>query len=226
MEKIVDYNDISIVKPLGSGCNSTCYLTTDNHVFKRFNNPKVFENNLKSICGLHIPTYVFPQSVVTLESTIIGYIMEYVEGVKVQFLNKQISLEEYLNALRIAEQDTLVLSNLRIHSFDLKSETILYTPDGKLKIIDTDFYYKVKSIRDLYTDNMGALSFGTMDILFNMYATRFKTGYLESRRGDLIDGKISPSHYIEFLLHQMRISNIDGMSVEDMSNEMKLLYRK
>ena len=225
MEKTVDYNDISIVKPLGSGCNSTCYLTTDNHVFKRFNNPKVFENNLKSICGLHIPTYVFPQSVVTLESTIIGYIMEYVEGVKVQFLNKQISLEEYLNALRIAEQDTLVLSNLRIHSFDLKSENVLYTPAGKMKVIDTDFYYKPKKRKGIYQDNIGDLTFGTIEPLFDMYAARFKSGHLENKRGDLIDGKITLSRYLELLLKYMNISSTKNITVEEMSNEIKLLYK-
>ena len=225
MEKIVDYNDISIVRSLGSGCNSTCYLTTDNHVFKRFNNPKVFENNLKSICGLHIPTYVFPQSIVTLESTIIGYIMEYVEGVKVQFLNKQISLEEYLNALRMAEQDTLILSNLSIHSFDLKSENVLYTPDGKMKVIDTDFYYKPKKRKGIYQDNIGALTFGTIEPLFDMYAARFKNGHLENKRGDLIDGKITLSRYLELLLKYMKITNTKNITIEEMSNEIKLLYK-
>ena len=118
---------------LGSGQNGTCYLTSDGQVFKRIYKPQIVEGNISSTVGLSNNTYVFPKKLVTIESTIIGYIMDYVDGIELRYLNNEISLRDYINALKIAEYDIAAISSLGIYSFDVKVDNMFYTKDNRFK---------------------------------------------------------------------------------------------
>ena len=150
--------------------------------------------------------------------------MDYVDGIELKYLNNEISLRDYINALKIAEYDIAAISSLGIYSFDVKADNMLYTKDNRFKVIDTDLFCKVKKNRELYNINMGNFSHSVMSPIFNMYSSRFKSRHLENKRGDLIEGKIPSSKYIKMLLRYLDIRESEDISIKDFSNELKLLF--
>ena len=219
MENTIEFSKDLQKRVLGSGQNGTCYLTSDGQVFKRIYKPQIVEGNISRTVGLSNKTYVFPKKLVTIESTIIGYIMDYVDGIELRYLNN-------INALKIAEYDIAAISSLGIYSFDVKVDNMLYTKDNRFKVVDTDLFCKVKKNRELYNINMGNFSHSVMSPIFNMYSSRFKSRHLENKRGDLIEGKIPSSKYIQILLKYMKIRESEDISIKDFSNELKLLYNR
>lgn len=226
MKNTIEFTKDLQKRVLGSGQNGTCYLTSDGQVFKRIYKPQIVEGNISSTVGLSNNTYVFPKKLVTIESAIIGYIMDYVDGIELRYLNNEISLRDYINALKIAEYDIAAISSLGIYSFDVKADNMLYTKDNRFKVVDTDLFCKVKKNRELYNINMGNFSHSVMSPIFNMYSSRFKSRHLENKRGDLIEGKIPSSKYIQILLKYMKIRESEDISIKDFSNELKLLYNR
>lgn len=220
--EIIEYSDDLKAKYLGSGYNGSCYLTKENQVFKSFNNPSLYTNNISSLVGIYSSTYIFPKVLVSLDSIIIGYIKDYVDGVELQYINKEISLEEYIIALKIAEYDIAAISYYRILSFDVDSSNILFSTDNKFKIIDTDFYRRLKSRKGLYASNLGDFSTSILYPILNVYDTGFHDKKLLKETGQLIDGKLLPSKYIKLLLKYMNIKSPE-ISIADFSRKLKSL---
>ena len=118
MENTIEFTKDLQKRVLGSGQNGTCYLTSDGQVFKRIYKPQIVEGNISSTVGLYNKTYVFPKKLVTFESAIIGYIMDYVDGIELRYLNNEISLRDYINALK--EDTHLNLNVIVENSADVK----------------------------------------------------------------------------------------------------------
>ena len=226
MNKIIEYSDTLEHKLLGRGENGNCFLTPDNKVFKRFDNPSYYEKKISSLLGINVPTFVFPQALVQAKDVIIGYIMEYVEGMQIKYKTNQISISEYINALKVSEYDIAAISNLGIYSIDLKDENVLFSSDKGFKIIDTDFYTKTKDKKGLYMHNMGNFTYAVLNPLFDIYTTSFNDRKLRNEYSKLIDGKLLPSRFINLLLKYMSIEDTRSINLEEMSNELKLLYKK
>jgi hypothetical protein len=225
MANIVEYDKSFEKKKIGSGCNGVCYLTSDNQVFKRIDYPEIFEQNLRSLVGKRNPTYVFPKQLVSLNSIIIGYIMDYVEGVRLDYLGNEISIQDYLNALRIAEYDIAAISSMHIFSIDVSDDNILFSKDKRFKIIDTDYYRKLKTSSNIYNSNLRNFSHASLSLLLNLYKDRFKNNNLEYLRESLINGTARPSQFISTLLNYIQISDISNSSVAELKDELKLLYK-
>ncbi len=221
---IIEYSDELKAKYISSGFNGSCYLTNRNQVFKNFNNPNLYVNNIHSIVGINSSTYVFPKTLVRLGAVIIGYIMDYIDGVEIKYLNKEIGLDEYIYALRIAEYDIASLSVYRISSYDVGGRNIMFSTDNRFKVIDTDFFIKLKSRIGLYSHNLDEFSPGALEPILDVYTSRFYDKRLTKEKEKLIDGKLCPSKYIELLLKYMNIKS-SSISVNDFSNRLKLLYK-
>ena len=226
MNDIVEYSKDLEYLHVGSGFNGTCFQTKDNQVFKRINNLESRDYELKKILGINVPTYVFPKKLVSLNSVIIGYIMDYVEGIELKYLSQEVSLKGYLKALKEAENDIAILSNYGIYSIDIGNTNVLYTLDGKFKVIDTDFYIKTKDKKCLYSHNLRMFSTTILRPLFDVYTSWFNDRTLNHEKNKLIDGKLKPSKLIEILLKYMDLDKEDGIQIGEVNKELKLLYKE
>ena len=226
MENTVLYNKDLEYLHVGSGFNGTCFQTKDNQVFKRIENLESRNYGLDKLLGINVPTYVFPKKLVSLNSVIIGYIMDYVEGIELKYLSSEVSLKGYLKALKEAENDIAMLTNLGIYSIDIGNTNVLYTLDGKFKVIDTDFYIKTKDKKGLYSHNLRMFSTTILKPLFDVYTSRFNDSILNHEKNKLIDGRLKPSKLIEMLLKYMDLNKEDGIQIGEFNKELKLLYKE
>ncbi len=221
---IIEYSDELKVKYIDSGRNGSCYLTKDNQVFKSFNKPRLYINNIHDIVGINSSTYVFPKTLVTLKSVIIGYIMEYIDGVEIRYLNKEIGLDEFIYALKIAEHDIALITKYKIYSYDVCISNMLFSTDNRFKIIDTDFYKKIRRKKGLHSHNLEEFSSYALYPILDVNYSKFYDSKLINKREKILDGKLCPSKYIELLLKYMNIKS-SSISVNDFSNRLKLLYK-
>ena len=218
--KVRNSDDIYVVKGLGHGKCADCYLTKDNKVLKVFYNPNYFEDRVKKVYKLNVPKLVFPDEIVKLNDDFIGYLMEPIDGTLIDKVSS-IDIETFIREVRLLEYSIAELAIKKYFLFDCRSENIMYTKDGHLVIIDTDFYVEEKNNKELYSNNLSYFSPQLLGPILNIDETEFKSKKLNHLKNLLLEGKYLPSKFLVDLLKELRSKTIN--TTEELKNKVKLV---
>lgn len=144
-EKFIVVNSLEELtkNKIGEGQVGTCYRI-DKKVFKKFKAVPRFPGLIFMLSSLHSDSFVFPEEFVYLNEHDVkclqGYLMEYIDGVNLTSIDEMINMKELCEILDDLEKEIRELGERdNLHVKDLHPGNILFTPDNKFKIIDTDF---------------------------------------------------------------------------------------
>ena len=165
---------ISKLQRLGEGSCATVYKYNNELAVKVFKQPGMELHNEESfseILGIENETCVFPQCRLEIDGRFQGYAMQYIEGPMLWKIVKKIELNTLKEAIRKAENDIRLLSTDRILFNDVNQGGLMWTEDGKIKVIDTDDFYKDEDITEEQTYSHNLEQFNTM--------VEMETGFIE-----------------------------------------------
>ena len=131
------------LKYLGQGSQGACYLNTKNNaVYKVFNDyfdeedAGYTEDFLLRFSNIKNSTFVWPNNVIKVAGTIVGYTMPYKRAKNLCNINPlQVNLDKLEEATIKAEKDVKTLTDNEVRLYDVRYN-ILYN-NGKMYVIDT-----------------------------------------------------------------------------------------
>ena len=136
-----------MVKSLGKGASAECFPTSEGHAFKKFNSTKdidSFYNIFASKEYYKSDIFVFPHTFVFLGKeepvNFVGYLMKYIDGVKLQDLESNILIRDLMSAIRQIEIEMKRLTLQGLMFNDLNSRNILFQTIHTPRVVDTDLY--------------------------------------------------------------------------------------
>lgn len=131
-------------KRLNNGCSATCYLTDFGKVFKEYPEEYEFLRELEFLTYYQSQDFAFPEEFVFLledeKKSLRGYLMKYIEGTPICTLEDATKLRDFVRALTEFEREMLRLTTQGLLFTDLNQENLIYTPDKRIKAVDTDLY--------------------------------------------------------------------------------------
>lgn len=149
-------------------------------VFKQKGIELYNEESFSEILGIENETCVFPKCRVEVDGVFQGYAMQYIDGSMLGEMVKKIDLKILIEAVRKAEKDFRVLSADKVMFNDVNQGGLMWTKDGKIKVIDTDFYYKDEDITEEETYSHNLEHFNTM--------VEMETGFIEGPINQYLNG--------------------------------------
>ena len=227
MKNIIQYDKIPDdykTNFIGTGYNGSCYYIGNNKVFKELYYPDIIKDSIKNLLNVNIPSFVFPKELVYDDNKFIGYTMDYIEGVSLNTLNYA-PLDDYLKEIELFEYNIASMTKRDLLMADFKEENIIYTKDNKFKVVDTDFYLKIKD-RDLYKINLYFLSTSILSPMMCIYSCNFKDREHEYHKELLLDSKFLPSEFLLEILKDLR-SKVDYEinNINDVKKSMGLILK-
>lgn len=145
-------------KKLSSGCSATCYLTEDGKVYKEF--PEYYEylKELEYLSYFESDFIAFPKEFIFIDNVeqLKGYLMKYIDGISISKLDEATKLRDIINALNEFEREMLRLTQQGLMFNDLNQGNLIFTPDKKIKAVDTDLYdvTYADDVRYMYKQNL------------------------------------------------------------------------
>ena len=219
---------------IGDGANGVCFKTEDGDVFKEFIYTPTNQGNIEILSSLQSSFFTFPKTLVYVgeknKDTLVGYKMDYVDGVPFDELNPNTRVEEVLESIKNIERAILELT--RHHSillFDLHNDNVLFQRDNQIKVLDTDMYeYSPSS--ETYENSKYNMRVWNEFMLYN-FGCQFDAFYSEllNLRFEiaLTNGKLKSSDILEEVICEMRkISHSEITSLDDYNEGLKLIKRK
>ncbi|MDY6072321.1 MAG: hypothetical protein SPI44_05570 [Bacilli bacterium] len=129
---------------LNNGCSATCYLTDFGKVFKEYPEEYEYLRELEYLTYYQSEHFAFPEEFIFLleeeRKSLRGYLMKYIEGTSIRTLEDTTKLRDFVNALNEFEREMLRLTTQGLIFNDLNQDNLIYTPDKRIKAIDTDLY--------------------------------------------------------------------------------------
>ena len=126
------------IKRLGSGQNGTCYLTSDNRVFKEYHTKGMDDKITRSLLNLNYDGFNFPRQLVFIDGIFKGYLKDYVEGDTLDKINALTEIRNLVSGLCYFEDSLMDLSYEEcLYVYDLNLHNLIYS-NGKIYDIDTD----------------------------------------------------------------------------------------
>ncbi|MCI7083283.1 MAG: hypothetical protein MR938_01040 [Tenericutes bacterium] len=156
-----------MVKSLGKGASAECFLTSEGHAFKKFNSTKdidSFYNIFASKEYYKSDIFVFPHTFVFLGKeepvNFVGYLMKYIDGVKLQDLESNILIRDLMSAIRQIEIEMKRLTLQGLMFNDLNSRNILFQTIHTPRVVDTDLYEGTYNdmFGDMFKENIKELA--------------------------------------------------------------------
>lgn len=131
------------LKYLGQGSQGACYLNTKNNaVYKVFNDyfdeeeAGYTEDFLLRFSNIKNSTFIWPNNVIKVAGTIVGYTMPYKRAKNLCNINPLlVNLDKLEEATIKAEKDVKTLTDNEVRLYDVRYN-ILYN-NGKMYVIDT-----------------------------------------------------------------------------------------
>lgn len=213
------------LKYLGQGCQGVCYLNTRNNtVYKVFNDyfdeedTGYTEDFLLRFSNIKNSTFIWPNNVIKVSGTIVGYTMPYRRAKNLCNINPLlVNLDKLEEATVKAEKDVKILTDNGIRLYDVRYN-ILYT-NGKMYVIDTLDYGNRKVS---YEENRMAIDDELMLFLVDNYFDDF-----------IANDKLLNAMYREFEVRGVdflkafrnKLSEYEGKYITSL-NEVKHLVRK
>ena len=208
-------DEISKLQNLGRGACATVYRYDDNYVIKVFNEKGMElhdEESFSALVGVQNETCVFPESLVEVDGNFQGYAMQYIEGVELQNVAKELSFVKIIEAIKKVEEDLKTLASDKILFQDLNQGGIMWSNEGKIKIIDTDFFHKNEDITEEQAFSHNLESFNSM--------VEMELGILMGQSNAIADFLQSNTEYNQLYMNYM-LSSLNGnnMSVTELLNK-------
>ena len=213
------------LKYLGQGCQGVCYLNTRNNtVYKVFNDyfdeedAGYTEDFLLRFSNIKNSTFIWPNNVIKVSGTIVGYTMPYRRARNLCNINPLlVNLDKLEEATVKAEKDVKILTDNGIRLYDVRYN-ILYT-NGEMYVIDTLDYGNRKVS---YEENRMAIDDELMLFLVDNYFDDF-----------IANDKLLNAMYREFEVRgvdflkvfRKKLSEYLGKDITNL-NEVKHLVRK
>lgn len=118
-------------------------------------------------------TFIWPSSVIVVEGEVVGYLRNYVNSKPLcEFNPLKISLDKFINAIRIMQKDIDTISNYGVLTYDLMYNT-LYGSTG-FKVIDQEEYsFSSKSSSELIRINNDNFNYEVMYFLVDCFFNEF-----------------------------------------------------
>ena len=221
-------------KYLSRGTTADCYLTPDKRVYKEFTKNVLEEvyDNIVRLSDLNIDSFVLPETLVFSEApsheTIEGYLMRYSKGIDFKNISSYIKMRDFLKSLSKFEKDIIELSKKKFEIYDLKSANVLYTPDGKIDVLDTDFY---KYYPNLLEEDLRVCNF--MELEYLLYTSfirenqkKLKNPRLLSMYERFSDGKELATDYLSELIAEIEKETCESVDTYgDFKTGMKHILR-
>ncbi len=216
-------NNLDLLKKeeISHGCNGICYKTQDNMVFKQIYNPN--EKNLLELSKLYSPSFIFPSKLVYYQNRLIGYIMEYVDGVTIKNIDLNIKTDDYIKQTDKIENEIAVLTNYRVHLLDVGINNIMIDKNGNIKIIDTDFYSIKSKLNNLYSLNLISYNYGVLYPITDISKNNFKSVTLNKYSKLVLCGKMLPSDFIIELENFLNKENLEHNNLYEIKRNLKKL---
>ena len=222
-EKSIIINEIPksfMKKSLGMGCNAECFLTDFGVVFKKFH---FLDDDYKDILKstkYNSNTFVFPKLLVFLNNynSFAGYFMNYVEGDTIKNINKDVNINNYINAIKKVEDEIKVFTNYKFYLRDMAPTNVIYTKDNQIKIIDTDFYEHNSNKKNLFAKNLIIISDTVTSPIMDLFETEFKSQKLNKYKRMLIDSRMLPSSFVEEIISELIKYNYENETIGECKN--------
>lgn len=146
---------------IGFGSEGCCYKLNKNTVFKHLCGPSYEEKTKDEILqfkNIKIPNYVFVQNLAYLNDEIVGVLMRYINGKKVEDKLFQVQILNLIKAFDDLVVATRKLSSYGISVFDACTVNMLYN-NSRFYLIDTmDYEKKDIDSEQIFIDNMVAIT--------------------------------------------------------------------
>lgn len=210
---------------LGQGSQGVCYLNTRNNtVYKVFNDyfdeedAGYTKDFLLRFSNIKNSTFIWPNNVIKVSGTIVGYTMPYRRAMNLCNINPLlVNLDKLEEATVKTEKDVKILTDNGIRLYDVRYN-ILYT-NGKMYVIDTLDYGNRKVS---YEENRMAIDDELMLFLVDNYFDDF-----------IANDKLLNAMYREFEVRGVdflkafrnKLSEYAGKYITNL-NEVKHLVRK
>lgn len=217
---------------LKSGCHGSCYLIGNNLVYKEMPLEAMDPNRIRHFSFAESDYFSFPKMVVynnqRSDENMVGYIMNYIEGIRIDKINKEEKIEDLINACEILEKEILRISRYEgIVLYDVSYDSMRYTKDKEIKLIDTDSYLFEPSEETSfnYKRSLRELSNNMMLLLAKGYP--FKDNNLsENYEKCIFYGGVKPSNMLMEILDQIRKETKENITtIEEYKEAQKILKR-
>lgn len=236
--------DSFVKKTIGkeNGSLEKCYLLEDIFenpmVFKKLPGMDKYKDSYKFLASHSSDTFIFPKTLVYLKNPIInsdmtheeqysffGYLMEYINGITLKHLGRDVSINEFIEALKVVELAIKYdISANYMELCDMNPKNVIFTPDKKLKIIDTDLYEPTDEddIGYLYRHNLREFNNDIFSYIFP-YSWSFENNFLGLNDviKSTIFGDIKAHEMLETF--QEKLSNYQGEQINTLSELDKSL---
>ena len=213
--------EISEFQKLARGACSTVYRYDNNFCIKVFNEKGLKlhdEESFSALVEVKNETCVFPESLVEVDGNIQGYVMQYIEGTEFQNVAKELDFRKIIEAIQKVEKDLKTLASYKILFNDLNQGGIMWSNEGKIKIIDPDFFYKNKdkTKEQAYSHNLES---------FNLMI-EMELGILNAQPNTVADFLHSNTEYKQLYKDYLR-SSVRGntMSVIELLNKAMEIFK-
>ena len=200
-------DEISKLQKLGFGACSTVYKYDNNLAIKVYNEKglELHDNeSFSALVGVKNETCVFPLSFLDVDGNFQGHVMQYVEGTELGNVIKDLDFRKLIEAIQKAEEDIEALASERILFEDLNQGGIMWNNEGRIKIIDTDFFPKVEDITEEQAYNYNLRSFNIL--------IETELGILNGQSNIVSDFLQSNEEYNQFYMDYL-ISSFTGNNV-------------
>lgn len=224
METIqITSDELSKMQELGRGACSIVYKYGNDLVIKALNEKGIElhnEDEFSSIIGIENSTCVFPKNRVEIDGNFNGYTMDYVNGIPLHEIIKEIDLQTFISAIKKVESDLKQLSSQKVLFQDLNQGGIMWDEaEHRIKIIDTDFFQRNDNIEVEQCYNANITSFNTM--------IEMELGILNGQGTNLSDYLHSNPEFSKLYTKYMLYSlNGKNMSVTELINKAVEVFEK
>lgn len=237
--------DSFVKKTIGkeNGSLERCYLLEDIFenpmVFKKLPGMDKYRDSYKFLAAHSSDTFIFPKTLVYLKNSMIsenyysffGYLMEYINGVTLKHLGRDVLINEFIEALKLVEVAIKYdISANYMKLCDMNPKNIIFTPDKKLKIIDTDLYEPTEEddIGYIYRHNLREFNNDIFSYIFP-FSWSFENNFLGLN--DVIKstvfGDIKAHEMLETF--QKKLSNYQGERINtllDLDKSLALVKKR
>lgn len=218
---IFSKEELNQLQNLGGGACATVYKFNGDLAIKIYKENGIElhdEESFSKLIGVENETCIFPKARVEIDGQFQGYAMQYVDGYMLGDLIKSIDLKTLIDAINKAEKDLQQLAAKKILLVDLNQGSLMWSNNGNIKIIDTDFFKQNKEISEEQAYSHNLESFNSL--------IEMELGILSGQTNSIIDFLQSNDEYTKLYMDYM-LSSLKGnaMSVTELLSKAIEIFK-
>jgi hypothetical protein len=110
-----------------------------NLVYKEIAKPED-EDFYKELATVKNDVFVFPKELVYVKEKLVGYVMDFIQGVMIKNIDPNILVPELYAILREIEKGIAGITKRGISILDINDKNIIITPEKHARVVDGDSY--------------------------------------------------------------------------------------